>query len=495
MRFLFIILLFFSVAECQADYSWTNRCASAYDYTMRLNFKKASLLLAEEKLENPENQIPVYIESQIDFLKSFISEDQEDIDGLKKRNEVRIEVLQKHPGKSPYQQLCIAEMYLQMAISRLKAEEYFGSAYDIRRAYKILEDNQKAFPDFKPNLRGLGLIHAAVGSIPKSYQWATNLIGLNGTIQQGLGELKTLLAATYKQPEISYLRDETIVLLTFLELNLKKEKDNEVIRKRFYGVSNLAEKPLLLFAKSVFHFSIAENDSVILLLTNRKQDPDAFYVNYLDFMEGSARLHHLDWTSEKLFLKYVNNYKGKSYVKSAWQRLAWIRFLQGDLNGYNNYMKKCSDAAKNKDITDEDKAAIKEAESGNPPNLILLRARLLFDGGYYNLALGELANKPVSNFPRQKDQLEFTYRLARVFDKQEKKDKAIVFYEQTLKNGAALPFYFAANSALLLVQLYEDQGNNEKAIFYYKKTLEMKNHEFQNSIDQKAKSGLNRMGL
>jgi hypothetical protein len=42
--------------------------------------------------------------------------------------------------------------------------------------------------------------------------------------------------------------------------------------------------------------------------------------------------------------------------------------------------------------------------------------------------------------------------------------------------------------------MYENDGNIVKAKEYFKKTLSLRNHEYQNSIDQKAKAGLNRLG-
>lgn len=184
-----------------------------------------------------------------------------------------------------------------------------------------MEDNQKAYPNFSPNLRGLGIIHAAIGTIPQNYQWVVNLIGLNGTVQQGLSELKKLLASTYKQEEYAYLRDETIMVLTFLELNLGKDKDNELIRKRFYPVKDIEHKPLLLFSKSIFHFAAAENDSVIELLSESRKVVKNQPLHYLYFMEANARLNNMDFTAESLFNTYLHSYKGSTYVMSARQKL------------------------------------------------------------------------------------------------------------------------------------------------------------------------------
>ena len=74
-------------------------------------------------------------------------------------------------------------------------------------------------------------------------------------------------------------------------------------------------------------------------------------------------------------------------------------------------------------LVDEDKEAFSEALGGDPPNKLLLRARLLFDGGYYDEAQDVIAGKPIDSFPRYRDQLEVTYRLARILQRQGQKQK------------------------------------------------------------------------
>jgi tetratricopeptide (TPR) repeat protein len=210
-------------------------------------------------------------------------------------------------------------------------------------------------------------------------------------------------------------------------------------------------------------------------------------------MEASARLYNMDFSAETLYKSYLQSYKGSTYIMSARQRIAWIYLLKGDEANYRKQIATCKPGNKKEEFTDEDKAAIKEAESKEMPHPLLLKARLLFDGGYYPRALNELVGKSITQFQGIKTQLEFTYRLARIFDKMDKNDKAEQLYELTYKNGLNQKYYFASSAALHLAQLYEDDGKKEKAIEYYKKTLALRDHDYQNSIDQKAKAGLGRL--
>ena len=59
-----------------------------------------------------------------------------------------------------------------------------------------------------------------------------------------------------------------------------------------------------------------------------------------------------------------------------------------------------------------------------------------------------------------------------------KKDKAEQYYIQTLQNGDLKPYYFAANSALMLGLLKEDAKDTVAALDYYKRCLSMRNDEY-----------------
>ncbi len=65
---------------------------------------------------------------------------------------------------------------------------------------------------------------------------------------------------------------------------------------------------------------------------------------------------------------------------------------------------------------------------------------------------------------------------------------------ETIRLGKNETWYFAANSALMLGQLYENEKDFNKAAYYYNLCIDMKNHEYENSIEQKAQAGLNRTG-
>ena len=212
---------------------------------------------------------------------------------------------------------------------------------------------------------------------------------------------------------------------------------------------------------------------------------------YLFYKRGLARLRKLDFSSVQDFEYFLNHYKGVNNIKSAYQKLAWVYLIQGDTIKYKENIRKCIENGVA--LNEDDKAAKEESENGEIINVHLLRARLFFDGGYYNYSLSEILGRKIENFPHYSDQLEVTYRLGRIMQMTGKKDKAIYYFERTVKNGLTSRYYFAANSALMLGLIYEEEKQKNKAEFYYRKCLSIKHEQYKNSIDQKALAGLERI--
>ena len=234
------------------------------------------------------------------------------------------------------------------------------------------------------------------------------------------------------------------------------------------------------------------NDKAIDLLLSRPTGDEYFPFHYLDYLTGLGKLYRLDEDANKYFFKYVSNFKGLNYVKDSYQKIAWYYLVNNDIDKYREYIDKVNQYGN--DIIDADKQAERESEKGEIPNLHLLKARLLFDGGYYENALAAMTGNTSGNFlHNEKDSLEFTYRIGRIYHEWGKSDNSIPFYDKTIENGSKSEFYYAANSALKLGNIYEDKGDFNKALHYYKEAQSMKNDEYKNSINQKAKAGIHRI--
>ncbi len=204
-----------------------------------------------------------------------------------------------------------------------------------------------------------------------------------------------------------------------------------------------------------------------------------------------VQLRHLELTDAiKNFDYFISHFKGKFYVKDACEKLSWCYYLQGNTTAANNARQMV--LKKGNTDTDADKEANKDAKSGKWPNIVLLKARVLNDGGYNEQAIDLLKTKDGDDFTDATDKLEYTYRTGRIYDDMNHADSAVRYYQAAISLGENRTEYYASRAALQIGMIYEKQGNKPLAIQYYKKCLDMQNHDYKDSMDQKAKSGVAR---
>ncbi|MDP4266646.1 MAG: tetratricopeptide repeat protein [Bacteroidota bacterium] len=479
-----------------ARYDYNINCKKAYQSIVSLRFSEGKRILEAEKIKDPGNDIPYYIENYIDYLTLFIGENESDLVRLEGNKDKRISRLEKGDQKSPYYLYCLGEIYLQWGLAKIKFHEYVKAVVCINKAYNCFTKNQKLFPDFVLNKKSMGLFHSIIGSIPDEYKWVVKLLGFKGSMKQGLEELVWMKDYAKKNKEYNFLRTESLFYLAIIQLKITNDDVNKLrmldLDFEDMFASREVVSPLLYYSRANLLLRLNQNDKVLNMLLKRPMGSEYYPFYYLDYLTGLTKLNKLENDCGIYFVRYINGFKGKSYIQASWQKLAWICLLENNKAKYKemiNNVKKIDGS-----LIDEDKQALKEAESDEIPNSYLLKARLLCDGGYFSKALSILILKNATDsYTSSRDRLEFTYRLARIYHLMNDLNKAISYYEMTLKNGENKPYYFAANSSLQLGNIYETKGNIEKARYYYQKCLNIKGHEYKNSIDQKAKSGLNRI--
>ena len=161
------------------------------------------------------------------------------------------------------------------------------------------------------------------------------------------------------------------------------------------------------FAYRVANLSLNNQDASITEEVINHLNRNSGYLDMptWDMQMGYARADRLDPESIFYLERYLSRFKGNFYVKDVLQKISWIYYLQHEPDKANAARARILVSGNTE--TDADKQAQKEAEAGRWPNEILLRARLLDDGGYYNQAMQVFAGKQANSFPDAADQLEF----------------------------------------------------------------------------------------
>ncbi len=482
--FVFVVAAF----QCKATFEYSSNLRLAFKNILQLQLNDAQGLLSKEAKEHPENSLTLLYLNYFDFIKAFITEEKKYADTLRLNTERRMRMLDRETESSPFFLFAKADMLIQTAMIKAKFSEDFSAALDIHKAFKFAEQNFILYPSFSLNKKTLGLLHAMVGAIPQQYRWLVGIAGMDGTIPEGSNELFRMLSETESGSYAEY-KEEVLFYLTQIYSSITT--NDSITSLLADSVKNhAAHNPLMMYCYMNLTYKSGKNEDALAMI-NTFDDVGTFPFYFLHYKKAQLRLRKLDLGAKEDFEFYVKNFRGLNYVKSAYQKLAWIALLNNDRKKYNEYMQEC--LHRGITLVDDDKEALKEAESHEVPQPVLLRARLLFDGGYYNESFKELRKISSPSSLDYRDQLEFTYRYGRLFHKTKEIEKAILNYNATLRNGESSHYYYAANSALMLGMIYEEEKDFVKAKIFYQRCLNMRSHDYQNSIDQKAQAALEKL--
>ena len=487
-RFIYLCVLFFPVLSIgQKHYDFNNSCRQAYRSIIELRLEEGSRILEAEKKRDPSNLIPFFLDNYIDFFQLFFNEDAAQYAAWKGRRDQRLEWMSEGPESSPFNLFTRSVIHFQWAAIQIKFGDNWDAAWDFRRSFIQSKDCAEQFPGFSPAGMVSGAMEVVAGTIPDGYKWLTSLLGIKGTVSGGMRELEHFLAADDLSAQL--FRDEAIFYYLYLQFYIgnKHIEVFDFIRQHQLDVRNNH-----LFAYLYANLCINDQRSALAqqIIRGMNVAPGYMDMPVWDMELGYACLNHLEPDAAFYLSRFLQRFKGRFYVKDVLQKLSWYYYLRGEMARADS----CRQLVlqKGSEEADADRQALKEARSGRWPNRALLKARLLSDGGYFAEALQGLQGLGPANFSDPVDKCEYTYRLGRIYDGLGKDDEAIKAYESAIGAGAYLREYYAARAALQAGYIYERRGDKARAIVYFQRCLDMKDHDYKNSLDQRAKAGMAR---
>ncbi|HSC55005.1 MAG TPA: tetratricopeptide repeat protein [Phnomibacter sp.] len=471
----------------QKQFRFNEKCSAAYLQIISLKLQPAAKIVAAEKIADPNNLVPYFLENYIDFFTLFFNEDKKLYDVAKPMLDKRLSLMKEGPEQSPLTLFTQAIIHLQWAAIETKFNNKWNAGWHFKDAFKLAKYNSEKFPGFTPNKMITGPMQMVAATIPKSMRWLSSIMGINGTMQQGKTNLDYFLNANDAWAKL--YRNEGIFYHCYLQYYLLNQPDDALA---FIAQHNLDVVNNHMFAYMAANLNLNSKKSWITqqIVNGRNTSPEYLKTPIWDFEMAYAKLYHLEPDAPVYFQRFLQNFKGDFYVKDAWLKLGYHYLVQGQTAQYKSCMQKV--ISEGNTASDADKRALKEAKLGIVPNLLLLKARLLSDGGFSNDALQLMQGTSSAQFTDMAEKLEYSYRLGRIYDELGQDDRAIKSYEITIAAGAERTEYFAARAALQCGMIFEKKGDKKTAAKYYARCIAMQDHDYEESIEQKAKAGQER---
>jgi tetratricopeptide (TPR) repeat protein len=484
------VLLFIAKINVYGNFDFNANCIQAYKCIVGLKLNEGRQLINKEKALHPHNSITILLDNYCDFFLVLTTENKAEFDKLEQNKSARIDKLEQDDQNSPYYNYTIAQVNLQWALLHSRFGEYTSAGFEINKAYRLLQYNNKKFPAFLPANMPLGVVNVLLGSLPGSpLKSILAFFGIKGDTQTGI-KMMEKLSDNLKTSAYAYNYDELVFYLTYIQTDVIN--DPQAYAKMQRLAADMDSGSLLkTYITGYVALRTGHSGEAITLLQNRRQGHEYQPYAYLDYLLGIAKMNREDDDANNFFNKFLQTYTGVNFIKDAYLHLGWQCLLNGDIKRYRAF----TDLVKTKGYlyNDKDKQALDEAND-DAPNVNLLRARLLCDGGFYTKAIAVLSNKTVNDFDLPRDKIEYYYRLGRIYDAMDRDDEAIKYYNNAINIGRASTYHYAASSAIRIGIIYEERKDFARARSAYNMVFDFKNHQFKNSLEQKAKDGLKRCG-
>jgi hypothetical protein len=471
-----------AASQLKAQYQITDNCILAWEQIMDLKLNSAQETIEKELKANPNNYYAYYLEQNREALALLINPSETLFDKYEERYDKRMDFLEDKDKNSPYYLACRSELLLQTCIFSVLYGEKLSGIRKGYQAYKATNQNKEKFPDFLLSKKLDGFFNVALSNLPSFVQWAASVFGVSGDADTGVSLLKSYYQQVKDQPGINL--DAAVFVILPYKLNREPYKaydfiltlDSALLKYKiinyFYintayrsGRNELAYKALQAFDLS----SIEEK-----------------FIPY-DYMMGKVLLRKLDQgaiTHFKNYLRFTNN---ENYIKETFYNMALFYLINGNTDQFKYYKQQANDNGKA--VNERDREAVYDSELDYIPDINLTKAKLLVEGGYFDLAkeyLDKFENEKSTFLPYQ---LEYNLLNGRILEYNNDIENCIAAYKTVINKGSDEDYYFASEAALRLGGVYFDR-NKKQAKSWFEKSIDLYQSNFYEYIEEIAKREL-----
>jgi len=483
-------LLLLLSGQTKASFVFSTEIQKGLEAAVALHKREFNKQLQLEKTARPNNSMILLVEDYQDFYQLVFADNANTFAASEKRLETRLSALERDKSTGPWQLFAKGRMHIHRALLNGMHKNYLTAVIQLNRANSAIGDLRKAYPDFLPGEREKALLDVIFGGVPDQYKWAASAIGWKGNEEQGILVLKGMPNKMANSP-YKVLTHESRILVAYILGFLKEEEkaawnilqaDPELAKTNLTGMYLLAK----LGGK------VGRNEEAIRLLLNRPKAPDYHRFPLLEFYLATAFLYQNDPRALSYFEIFLASTESHLHKKVAVLRMAYFYMLKDDHAAVNKTLSRAE--IRGPDLDEGDAQATREAQAISKawPQIELLRARLLYDGGYYETAWESLEKVQPQRLPAA-EQLEYHYRCAQVLNDWGKPDQAIAPYKQAIAMGKNNGNYLPANACYRLGIIFEKQGQNKQAVAYFEQCLKFNKHPYTTSLSITAKAAINRL--
>ncbi len=464
-----------------AFFDFNQNMRTAQENAIQLRFKEAGLLSQTEKSKNPMNLVPYYIDDVMDFMRVYTNENHNEFRKLQPQRDIRIAKIKSGDNASPYYLYFQAAILTHWAFLHIRFNEYTDAAKLIKLALPHTEQNIKLNPDFAASkmLRGSAIaLGAAISNDSKT--------GLTLNTAEGLDLITEACNYGKKNPKWEFNEICQFWLAsTLIEIGIEESNSWAALNP---AILDYKKSPTAAYILAVYHLEAGNSVKALAALEAYPTDDRYHSFYFLDYLRGLCYLYKLDNKADMFIKKYLDRYQGVHHIKDAHQKLAWSALLKNNLQQYKIYMADLK--VKGNNIAPYDANAEREANLNLSPNSSLLKAHLLFEGGFYDKAIAELNACVPSSLKTDYEKAEYGFYKARIEHKMKRFDAALREYDLVINTYKNKNFYFACAANFFAGTVWEERKEYDRARIYYENCTKLNPEVFKKTLHDRARTRL-----
>ncbi len=480
--FLFVSL--FTIHTNSTAQSLSTALIRAYHHLLELKVDWKDQITEKEYDQGSDETFKIYTESLCDFLSLTLRHDDSLYQTYINREKKHLDELDELNENDEFISFVKAEIKLHAAIIRFRYNDQFSGAIRLIQSYNIVKtkiENENTPVYF---YKTAGVLNILLSIVPDKYDFFLNLIGIHAELSTGVQQLKKI-NETYNL--FQFEGQMILALLNAYYLN-DPEKSAIILNE------NRAEWQhglLYQYLNGLVFMKIRDNDKAILAFSSCTQfKGDHMEIPSSTFYLAESFLKKLDYSlARENYLKYLSLENNDDFVKASYYKLSLISLFNNEIKTYESYREKV--LTEGTVSTEADNYAYKLIKNNYQPHPEIQKARLLFDGGYYDQSLNILKSIQGDKLNAE-EKLEFNYRSARAYQLQKNYSKATHFFEKMFEMTFQ-DHYLVANAHLQMGYMLYELGNKDGSERQFREALRYSGEFYKESIRNEAKAGLSLM--
>jgi len=483
IRYVFVfILIFTGFSNAEAAYDVNKRCQKAWMLIMDFEFEEASKLLDLEISENPQNYFAYYLDQTSDAYQLFINGTEQDYELFVDEYERKRDIMDGQDEDSPYYLSCDSEMKIQLGLFNILEGEEFSGLKKMYFAYKEVYKNLEKFPDFEPSVKLDGFFNVAIGNLPPFVKWAVSFFGVKANIEGGYKKLFQNFELQKNRPGLN--AESALYLIFTAKINKTPERIYEFTQSLDSSIANT-------FVHQYFRANVAyrtgHNEEALKVLSVMDCDKNEYTRLITDYLRGKVLMRKLDPHADIYLKRYLANHRKLEYYKEINYKLALFYLFKGDEKNYIKHKQLTIEHGT--DLQERDREALYDAQIYEPPKINLIKAQLLFKGGYEQESKQKLKLIDFDEIEFLGQKMDYLLLKGKMAERDLKTAEAINYYNQVIEIGEDEEYSNACEAAMLLGYIYKKQDKEELAYQYFKKSIKLYKSEYYEYIEDKARKG------